>query len=318
MVNIDKKIGKVGRKKSDWLGFIEGGIGKEVAWDFFLSFNNKHRITMNRYPKAKRMYKKAMNIGYSRENIRTYYDLWDAESFFYYSMVRFKTEGEKKHRQSGAGYVMNLNPVFKYCERKGIEIIPKERNYLNWIFSDLSLRIFIRETFKDDNVIEAILKFYVRFFIFSYALKDEYKSKDLIEKEKDWDSIYNYLTLKSPKYKTRIYHSRPLNLNNTSRVNKLCIERMKDDFNILLDIEEEIEKLKKKGKKIKGKKEKKIILSKIKYLDKIKVQRIKESNMRVHFLDRISYVKHHQDETKKYRLAELDKKILASLDLTTI
>jgi len=125
--------------------------------------------------------------------------------------------------------ILNLNFFFDYLSHKKIYLNQSEKNYLNLIFSEPKVRIAVCELFKDETLAEGILKFYVRFLVMPYSLKEGYITNyKKIKNDKEYQEMINDFLKKDSKYKKKIQETKQnqIKISNTKKVELMCIKHL--------------------------------------------------------------------------------------------
>ena len=125
--------------------------------------------------------------------------------------------------------ILNLNFFFDYLSHKKIHLTQSEKNYLNLIFSEPRIRIAVCELFKDETLAEGVLKFYVRFLVLPYSLKEKYITNyKKIEKDKEYQEMINNFLKNNSKYKKKIRETKQnqIKISNTKKVELMCIKHL--------------------------------------------------------------------------------------------
>ncbi len=145
---------------------VREGRGRDVAWHFFVDYTNCTKISNKLYPDTRIIYKKGgKKISWSMPQINGIFHRLLEKGFLYVTNLPQKINRYNKiHHQSVEHYILNLFPLFDYYKDK---INPKgftqtEKSILNWIFYPVNTRFQMYKLYrKNDDVINAIMKFYV-------------------------------------------------------------------------------------------------------------------------------------------------------------
>lgn len=173
-------------KLQKWIDTFKDKQGKKISRILFKSYSTQEEITKqfnseayNRWLKRK---DKKKTEHYVLPIVQHYFKEWEENGFIekskplrevnsaflpeeYKNKVRFLS---KKFALS----ILNLNPLFRYCEEKNIIFTKEEKNCIlfSFDFKDNRIREAILEEFPEEDIINAFLKFYVENTILKYAL----------------------------------------------------------------------------------------------------------------------------------------------------
>ena len=107
--------------------------------------------------------------------VNKYFNEWNKLGFIDQSRIKVKKAIKRRNRtqtqsftQSFWLYLMNFEPIYKYCAEKNIFFTEEEKKYLNLFFLSEHLRENILKEFPEEDIINATLKFYVKNFIIKY------------------------------------------------------------------------------------------------------------------------------------------------------
>ena len=167
----------------DWLKNIQQGMGKEIAREFFLTFSTQERVSMKLYPNRKKN-KGRSKIHYVEPIVNLRCKEWNKIGFFNRSKpIPFNDKWGRP--QKVYWKIMNFNPIYAYCEEKGIIFNEKEKIFLEMMFIDIHLRKEILEASPDKDIITATLNFYAKNCILNYffLLRDIRENPSKYKKE---------------------------------------------------------------------------------------------------------------------------------------
>jgi hypothetical protein len=217
----------------DWIKNIQQGKGKDIAREFFVTFTTQERVSEILYPnrKKKGKGKKAKLIHFSEPIIKRKCKDWRELGFLEKSRpITFKDRWGRP--QKVYWRIMNFNPIFKYCEEKGIVFSEEEKNSLlfQFYFKSDKIRKAILQENPNDDVITASLKFYVKNCIMKYLfyLRDIHenpmKYKRFEEKAKELNNPTTPEGIRMKKYSEKL---------NKDISKKFNLPYNKDDFRII-------------------------------------------------------------------------------------
>lgn len=165
-----------------------------VAWVFFLNYYNSidafsmlkpeeyKRNIESHIAKNESLVKHSRHAGRAKLNDNTIdkcYKLWTRTKFFTVENIS-KGPRRKKNRSKAKGrsisvYRFNLEPFFRYAEERGFNFTQEQKKILDLIFSPDKVRESIYNEYYSINFLEAMIKYYVRFYI--QFLRDNKKSR---------------------------------------------------------------------------------------------------------------------------------------------
>lgn len=156
------------RTKEDWLYDIQNGRGKDIARAFFKTYFTQEEITKQLYHKAYSIRnKKITKEHFVIPIITRKYKEWNKLNFF----DRSPPLNVKYKPKDFTLPILNLEPLYRYCKKKNIGFSQKEKEVLNIRVGSESNRKRILEEYPDEDIIRAILLFYVKEY-YSYGLLD--------------------------------------------------------------------------------------------------------------------------------------------------
>jgi len=169
--------------KRDIIKGIQEGKGKAIAKAFFSAHFTPAQVTRIIYKKAWEMRKEKNRKGFVMPMIQNYLAEWKKAGFINTNRLRIPVEakGKKPYTLIEDVYILNLEPFYKYCkESHNIEFSKEEKLYLNLLFLGESQRLLILKEYPNEDVINALLKFYVKNHIIAHTKrinKEENKQK---------------------------------------------------------------------------------------------------------------------------------------------
>lgn len=168
-------------KKQNWLDTLQDNQGKKISRIWFREYNNQEGITKEFNPEAyKRWLKrtdKKKTPRYVLPLVNHYFQEWKELGFFEKSkplreIQHLLTEEAKKRLrylpEDYALYILNLEPIYKFCKDKGIEFSDEEKSFLRVTLLSEDIRKGILEEFPDEDIINATLKYYAKNCILKY------------------------------------------------------------------------------------------------------------------------------------------------------
>lgn len=182
-------------------GQKDGKECRELAWMFFLKLHNStsvfKEINPKEYNKNLQARKEGIKKKLNNNTITKCYGVWLRTNFFGVSeQAKIKKRASETPPKLIRRYILTLMPFFYYCEKKiGVKFSDEEINILRLIFLPEPVRKALYEEYKEIDFLEAILKYYVRFYI--YYLENPTKEKYSHYFEKDFldDWIFRKLEL---------------------------------------------------------------------------------------------------------------------------
>lgn len=141
----------------------------KVAKLFFRTYLTPSIVTKILHKKAYEKVKEKNQQGFVMTYIRDCLKEWKEAGFIETSPVKLPFLVEKKKGKSyfleNYGYRLNLEPLYLYCrERHNIEFTKQEKEIINKRVSLESMRGCIFREYPNDDLINAILKFYIKQF----------------------------------------------------------------------------------------------------------------------------------------------------------
>ena len=199
---------------------------EKIAREFFKGYTNSSAVKRKLYGDSD---SKTLGV------VQRAFGKWRNRGYIYQANLSYVKHNESgEYLQTGPKFILNMNLLFDYLEGKQINLSKREKNYINLIFSYTYIRKAICELFKDEGLIEAIFKFYLKFLIFPCALRPEYvKQTENIRKDKEFFEKVNKYLLENSKYKNDLRNAvrNPTKIKNTKIITKMCKENLKEDSN---------------------------------------------------------------------------------------
>ena len=151
---------------------IQKGKGRDIARIFFLYHFPPSSVTKVIYPETCERRKGKNKHNFVMPLVQNYLSEWKKEGFI--ETIKMKIPIEKKNNISylinSKCYRFNLKPLYIYCKEKyKIEFTKEEEGFIDYLFSSKSQRFLVLREFPKDNIINAILKFYIKHYVLSYA-----------------------------------------------------------------------------------------------------------------------------------------------------
>jgi len=185
------------KSKKNYLEAIWEGKTRDIAWLFFIGFTNISEA-QNRLKNIKDFEKNGkkrrqnapnkINIPYFNKVFKN----WKDNEFLYTQKLSQKIKRKNKiHEQKFDNYIFNLRPFFEFAEqRKKIILSKKEKRYLEDFFSFVPIRKAIFFEFSEEGFIQGMLKFYLKFCLMPFYLKQEYTGLSINKWKKFYGKIF--------------------------------------------------------------------------------------------------------------------------------
>jgi len=158
----------------------EKGKGKAIAREFFLDFKTPAQVTAKAYEFAwERRDKKNFVV----PKVQKLLSKWKKAGFIETKDIKINVirPGSKPYVTPGEGFRLNFEPFYSYCnEVKKFEFTEKEKEIISLELSSDVIRKQILEEHKDDDVINAIIKYYIKINV---GLYDKIRYIENIPKE---------------------------------------------------------------------------------------------------------------------------------------
>lgn len=175
--------------QSDWKKNIMNGKGKEIAREFFLTFETQEKVSKKLYPNRKKAGKgkgkRENKVHYVEPIINIRCKEWEKYGFFEKSKP-IPFEDKWGRTQNRYHKIMNLEPIYEFCKKRGIEFEEEEKKFLNDILLSEYTRKEILEEYPDEDIINATIKYYVKKTIMKYF----FYLRDVRENEKKYKKQY--------------------------------------------------------------------------------------------------------------------------------
>ena len=165
------------RLKSDIIPDMQNLKGRDIAKIFFLTYTTPKKVSDVLYPNKIKTRKRKVADRFIMPSVQNRFKRWKEANFLDKSKpIPIK----KKNRWGGYSsdkayfYLMNLEPVYAFCKEKEIEFTEEERAFLKLLIENERIRVDIIKEFPGDDIINAILKYYVKNLIlrYFYLLRD--------------------------------------------------------------------------------------------------------------------------------------------------
>lgn len=177
-----------------------------LAWIFFLNYHNTTSVFKKIKPETYEI-NKPLRKSLIDSTISKCFKVWFRTDFF-----NIKSIPQGKKRKSGLDkkplnlYRFNLNPLFIFCERWNLKFNEIDKRIMELLFAPDDIRKSLRKEYWFIDFIEAILKYYLRFYI--YHLKNPIKiKKDHFFKKEELD-YYLYTKYRKPSSRINKYGDR--------------------------------------------------------------------------------------------------------------
>lgn len=183
--------------KENWFKDFNSEVGKRISKAWFITFSNSKGITDFVYGNEidhqnwKVIKKKKIKKDTINGAVKTRFTKWKRLGFFEVSRnLKIKTWRRGNwYYPTTKLYMLNLNPLYNYCEEKNINFSPEEKEFLNGVNGLLrpnQVRELIFFEYPEEDLITAILKFYVKHYIMLYGyltrLQENPINKEMKEK----------------------------------------------------------------------------------------------------------------------------------------
>lgn len=169
---------------------IQQGKNKDFAREFFLTFTTQEKVSKKLYPKRKKQgkgRKKKQNlIHYVEPILNARCQEWQTLGFLNEKPVYFKDKlGRPQQRK---WKIMNFEPIHQFCAEKNNPLTTQEKKLLWDLLSSPKIRAAILKEYPQEDIINAVLKFYIKHCIladyFSYTDKQEIANNKLTHKSR--------------------------------------------------------------------------------------------------------------------------------------
>ena len=147
---------------------------KEVAKFFFYDYITPSIVTKKKHKKAWEKCREKNQQGFVMPYIKNCFKEWQREGFIETSLVKIPFLVERKkgkpYRLENYGYRLNLEPFYRYCKDNNVEFKPDEKKFVNGMLNpDIRMRLLILAEYPKEDIITAILKFYVKRYPIAYG-----------------------------------------------------------------------------------------------------------------------------------------------------
>lgn len=140
------------RRKLDWLGRLEGDVGKDISKAFFIEYTTQTEVSKLVFPKHHKRLRRKKVLDKPQSTVHSYFHEWQDLGFF---------NGDHK----GKRFRLNLGPIFKFADEKKIKFTLKEKNILQTLFENKFVRAKALLTYPGGDIARACILFYIREFI---------------------------------------------------------------------------------------------------------------------------------------------------------
>ena len=158
------------KPKRTTLEKMQEGTGKKIAQVFFLYYFPPSIATEIYYPNAWKMRNEKKKQSFVMPIIHNYLAEWKKEGFIEAKDMKIpiKKEKAKPYTIDGKGYRLNLEPLYCYCkEKNNMEFTQEEKVFLDSLFFHKPIRLLVLREYPKEDIMNAILKFYVKYFALS-------------------------------------------------------------------------------------------------------------------------------------------------------
>lgn len=152
--------------KNNWLPSLQQGKGLDVSRLLFTNFTTRTNMTKKLHAKQHRARKKKHpNKPYNESNISRLCKLWEDCKFIDYKTIPVlsKTRYNKNRTLEIKHISMNFEPIYLFLKKKRNALALQEKRMLGDLLGSLKSRqAILKSSFKDEDIINATLKFYVK------------------------------------------------------------------------------------------------------------------------------------------------------------
>lgn len=169
---------------------IQEGIGKDIAKLFFYTYRTPSQVTKIKYKDAWKMRNEKSQKSFVMPIVQNYLAEWKKRGFIETSKVKIPIKIERKKGKPydlfSEGYLLNLGPLYDYCKGRGILFTEEEKSFLRLNFLSEDIREAILREFPNEDIINAMLKYYSKNLImrYFYILRDIDENPKKYRKEK--------------------------------------------------------------------------------------------------------------------------------------
>jgi hypothetical protein len=169
------------QKQTTLENIMDSGKGRDYAWEFFHKFNTVSGVSKIVYNKMykKRTKKKKESFNYYLVIER--FNDWLSNKYFDTDTIKGerKGKGQSKYEYPLTNYIFNLNPLFDFAKTRLKEGFTHEQKIiLEVLFISEDIREHIYKNYKEtDDLVTALIKFYVGYFMKRRILVGLYNSK---------------------------------------------------------------------------------------------------------------------------------------------
>lgn len=157
-----------------------------IAKLFFYTYLTPSIVTKIMHHKAYKKAREKTQQGFVMPYIRDCLKEWKDKGFIETSPIKFPFRVEKKRGKpyflENYGYRLNLEPLYHYCKEKyNIEFTLKEKEIINKRVGLEVIRKRIFREYPNDDIINAILKFYIKQYSIPHIEILDKKERKLLE-----------------------------------------------------------------------------------------------------------------------------------------
>ncbi len=158
----------------------------KIAKLFFYIYLTPSIVTRILYPIAYKRIKEKNQQGFVMPSIRDCLEEWKKEGFIEKSEIKLPFRVEKKRGKpyflENYGYRLNLEPLYRYCkENHKIEFTKEEKDILDKRIGLEVMRKRIFREYPNEDIINAMLKFYLKEYGIAHIEILDKKQRELLE-----------------------------------------------------------------------------------------------------------------------------------------
>ncbi len=166
-------------KNQTWLSSLQDDKnGKKISRILFRIFNNQEGVTKEfNFIAWQRNKKRNPKKPYALPLVNHYFQFWEKERFIAKSKPLreisnlLTEEDRKKLRYLPKNYglsILNFEPLYRYFEYKNILLTEQEKIHIYVKLSPESVRRSVLKQYPDEDIINAIIKFYIKNYALPY------------------------------------------------------------------------------------------------------------------------------------------------------
>ena len=191
------------KPKKTELERIQEGKGKKIARAFFLTFTIPSLVTKELYKNAWKIRNEKTQRSFVMPIVQNYLSEWKKKGFIETSKIKIPVKVERKRGKPynlfSEGFLMNLEPIYSYCKKKGIKFNDEEKQFLKLNLLSEDIRKEILKEYPNEDIINATIKYYIKNTIMKYF----FFLKDVRENPKKYKKQYKKAEeLNNPKTET--------------------------------------------------------------------------------------------------------------------